>query len=88
MELDPIQARRDEEVVKYAAWTGATRQDTAKAEPDVLGEANKIVNDVRAGLKSGASKVVISSANKSAVEMAKGLLTDDERAHVEFAELK
>lgn len=88
MELDPIQARRDAEVVKYASWTGSTRQDTPKAEPDVLGEANKIVNDVRAGLRNGANKVVISSANKNAVEMAKGLLTADERAHVEFAELK
>lgn len=67
------------------SWYGATRQKPPAVVPNAQMEASKIVADVRSGLASGATKVVILSNNPSAITIASLELTLDELAHVDFA---
>ncbi len=86
MELDPIQARREEESVKYGGWSGATKMAESRTESNAREIANQLLADARSGLRSGASKVVIDNSNKEAIELVKAELLPEELARITFSE--
>lgn len=86
MDADYFEKNREEESIKYAEWSGSTRNDKPVAVPDSQGAAAKIVADVRSGILSGASKTIIDSGDKTAVELAKKQLTEEELKRVQFVE--